>query len=98
MCTISRPLPMHAPVVMLISRTRLSQDDVNTPSPHVAPLRTLPNAVALAATPLLAAAPAPRHVPVPATTYVMLVAAATPTRMHRSKLPTAKSPLGSSSG
>jgi hypothetical protein len=55
----------------------------------------MPNAVALAATPLLAAAPAPRHVPVPATAYVIPVAALMPTTVHRPCALTARSPLGS---
>jgi hypothetical protein len=88
---------IHAPVVRFTSRTRWSpRVDTKTPSaPHTAIPLQLPNAVALAATPLLAAAPADKHVPVPATAYVIPVAALIASTVHRSERVTARSPLGS---
>jgi hypothetical protein len=87
----------HAPVVRFTSRTRWSpREATNNPSlPHSTQPRTMPNAVALAATPLPAAWPDVKHVPVPATAYVIPVAALMPTTVHRPCALTARSPLGS---
>jgi hypothetical protein len=57
-------------------------------------VRTLPNAVEMAGTPLSATFPDDRQVELPATAYVVEVDAFTPTKMHR-ELPIARSPLGS---
>jgi len=86
-----------APVVRLTSRTRWSLVVLtNAPStPHAATARVFPNAVPLASTPVPAACPADRHVPVPATEYVRPDACDTATTTQPLPVATAKSPLGS---